>query len=54
MTGEVVLQKYKKKYPWPRRRFIRGLLSFGIDVVGGILTRWEVSEKKTSQKKVLY
>jgi len=40
------LDDYIEKYPWPRRRFIRGLLSFGIDVVGGILTRWDVSGKE--------
>ena len=35
-------QDYIEKYPWPRRRIIRGLLRFGINVVAGILVRWEV------------
>ncbi len=43
MISNEINQKYIKKYPWPRRRFIRGLLRFGIDVVGGVLTRWKVS-----------
>ena len=51
MTSDGMLQKYIKKYPWPRRKFIRGLLSFGIDVVGGILTRWEVSGKENIPEK---
>jgi len=32
----------EEKFPWPRRRFIRRMLKTGIDVLGGILTRWEV------------
>ena len=35
-------RKYIHKYPWPRRTFIRGILSFGIEVISKILTRWEV------------
>ena len=35
-------RKYIQNYPWPRRRFIRGLLSFGIEVIAKILVRWEV------------
>lgn len=46
MAENETLENYIEKYPWPRRRFIRGLLRFGIDVVGGILTRWEVSGKE--------
>lgn len=46
MSESEITQKYIQKYPWPRRRFIRGLLRFGIDVVGSILTRWEVSGKE--------
>ncbi|MEA3327741.1 MAG: lysophospholipid acyltransferase family protein [Chloroflexota bacterium] len=46
-----MMNKYIKKYPWPRRKFIRGLLSFGIDVVGGILTHWEVSGKENIPAK---
>jgi 1-acyl-sn-glycerol-3-phosphate acyltransferase len=36
-------QTYIQKYPWPRRRFVRGLLSSTIDVVARVLTRWEVT-----------
>lgn len=34
------------KFPWPRRRFIRRLLMIGIDIVGSILTRWEILGKE--------
>lgn len=34
--------EYIKKYPWPRRRFIRGLLINGINLAAHLLTRWEV------------
>lgn len=46
MTSNEMTQEYIEKYPWPRRRFIRGLLRFGIHVVGGILTRWEVTGRE--------
>lgn len=46
MTDNDLTQRYIKKYPWPRRQFIRALLSLGIDVVGAILTRWQVSGKQ--------
>lgn len=39
-TGKI--QKYIKKYPWPRRRFIRWSFKSVIGVVAGILTRWEI------------
>jgi len=51
MTGSDLTQKYIKKYPWPRRRLIRSVLRFGIDVLGGILTRWEVSGKENLPEK---
>jgi len=51
MPRKEIAQDYIKKYPWPRRRFIRGLLSFGIDVLGGILTRWEISGKENIPDK---
>lgn len=35
-----------KKYPWPRRRFIRRLLMTAIDLAGCILTRWEIMGKE--------
>ena len=44
-------QEYIQKYPWPRRRFMRSLLRFGIDVVGAILTRWEVSGRENIPEK---
>jgi 1-acyl-sn-glycerol-3-phosphate acyltransferase len=46
MTNNDLIQRYIKKYPWPRRRFIRALLSLGIDVVGAILAHWKVSGKQ--------
>lgn len=46
MTDNDLTQRYIRKYPWPRRQFIRALLSLGIDVVGAILTRWQVSGKQ--------
>jgi 1-acyl-sn-glycerol-3-phosphate acyltransferase len=42
MTNGDLTQKYIQKYPWPRRRFIRGLLRFLIDVAAGVLVRWEI------------
>lgn len=36
------IDPFMMKYPWPRRRFIRGLLAAGIDFFAAILTRWEV------------
>jgi 1-acyl-sn-glycerol-3-phosphate acyltransferase len=41
-----VTQSMIEKYPWPRRRFIRRLLMIGIDIAGGILTRWEINGKE--------
>jgi 1-acyl-sn-glycerol-3-phosphate acyltransferase len=37
------LKGFIKEYPWPRRRFIRGLLTFGINFLASILTRWEIT-----------
>jgi len=51
MRSAETIQTYIEKYPWPRRRFIRGLLRFGIDVVGGILTQWEVTGKENIPEK---
>jgi 1-acyl-sn-glycerol-3-phosphate acyltransferase len=51
MTGTETIQMYIKKYPWPRRRFIRGLLRFGIGVAGGLLTRWEITGKENIPEK---
>lgn len=51
MADNDTTQRFIKKYPWPRRRFIRGLLSAGIDVIASILTRWEVSGKENIPDK---
>ncbi len=51
MTETDKLQEYIQKYPWPRRRFIRGLLTFCIDLAGGILTRWEVTGRENLPEK---
>ena len=36
------LKSFIKKFPWPRRRLIRGILTAGINFFAGILTRWEI------------
>jgi 1-acyl-sn-glycerol-3-phosphate acyltransferase len=41
-TEKDYTQTYIEKYPWPRRQVIRALLRFCIDVLAGILVRWEV------------
>ena len=51
MSDQAKNMNYIKKYPWPRRRFIRGLLNFGIDGIGAILTRWEVTGKENIPEK---
>jgi 1-acyl-sn-glycerol-3-phosphate acyltransferase len=51
MAEKDLTQEYIQKYPWPRRRLIRSLLRFGIDVVGAILTRWEVSGRGNIPEK---
>jgi len=35
-----------RKYPWPRRRFIRRMLINAIELAGGVLTRWEITGKE--------
>ena len=43
MSESEIIRAFIQKYPWPRRRFIRGLLSMGIDLAAAILTRWEIN-----------
>ena len=43
MTEIDLTQDYLKKYPWPRRRFVRNILSAGIDIIASILVDWQVS-----------
>ena len=50
MTDNDMIQRYIKKYPWPRRCFIRGLLSTSVDIIASILTRWEVIGKENIPK----
>lgn len=50
MTDNDIIQRYVKKYPWPRRRFIRGLLIASVDIVASVLTRWEVVGKENIPK----
>lgn len=45
------LTKWIKKYPYPRRRFIRGLLRSGIAMAAAILTRYEVIGQENLPKK---
>lgn len=42
---------YIERYPWPRRRFIRGLLTKGISLAARVLTRWEVLGLENIPKK---
>ncbi|QRN83222.1 1-acyl-sn-glycerol-3-phosphate acyltransferase [Chloroflexota bacterium] len=51
MKDETAIQPYVQKYPWPRRRFIRGLLSGGIDVAATLLTNWEIIGKENLPKE---
>lgn len=44
-------QTYIQKYPWPRRRLIRGIFTLGIDIVASILSRWEVSGRENIPEK---
>lgn len=43
--------KFIQKYPWPRRRMIRGVFSGLIDVIGAILTRWEIHGRENIPDK---
>jgi len=43
--------KFIQKYPWPRRRLIRGVFGGLINVIGSILTRWEVHGKENIPDK---
>ncbi len=45
------LNKWVKKYPYPRRLFIRGLLRMSIAIVGGILTKFEISGQENLPEK---
>lgn len=46
MVADSQKTNYIEKYPWPRRRLIRGLFKAGIDFFASILTRWEVSGRE--------
>ena len=51
MKDETAIQPYIRKYPWPRRRFIRGLLAASIDVAATLLTNWEISGRENLPDK---
>jgi 1-acyl-sn-glycerol-3-phosphate acyltransferase len=51
VTENDLAQEYLKKYPWPRRRFIRGVLSTAIEVAAKILVDWHVSGKENIPDK---
>ena len=51
MPQDGLTQQYVEKYPWPRRRFIRGVLSGMIDIVASILVRWDVIGKENIPKE---
>jgi 1-acyl-sn-glycerol-3-phosphate acyltransferase len=51
MTDKDLTQEYINKYPWPRRRFIRGVFGGIIDILANVLVRWEVTGKENIPKK---
>lgn len=51
MADNEVKSKFIQKYPWPRRRLIRGVFGGLIDVIGAILTRWEVHGRENLPDK---
>jgi len=51
VTDDEKRQQYKRKYPWPRRQFIRGLLATTIEIIASILTRWEVTGMENIPEK---
>jgi 1-acyl-sn-glycerol-3-phosphate acyltransferase len=51
MPSDEMLKKYIRKYPWPRRRFIRGSLKAAIDFLAGTLVRWEITGKENIPEK---
>lgn len=42
---------WQKKYPYPRRRFIRGLLKAGVALAAGLLTEYKISGKENLPKQ---
>jgi 1-acyl-sn-glycerol-3-phosphate acyltransferase len=50
MTDDI-LKRHIQKYPWPRRRLIRGLLRGGINIAAAVLTRWQISGKENIPEK---
>jgi len=50
MTDNETIQRYIRKYPWPRRRFIRGMLTTCVEIAAGILARWEVDGRENIPK----
>lgn len=51
MREKESLFKWIKKYPYPRRQFIRSVLRSGIAVAAGIITKYEVSGQENLPKK---
>ena len=51
MKDQAAIQPYIQKYPWPRRRFIRGLLTTSVEVAANLLTSWEVSGRENLPEK---
>lgn len=51
MKDQAAIQTYIRKYPWPRRRFIRGLLTASVEVAANLLTNWEVSGRENLPEK---
>jgi len=51
MPDKDITQKYFKKYPWPRRGYIRSVFSGVIDILASVLVRWEVTGKENIPQK---
>lgn len=51
MSDDLKLKSFIKKYPWPRRRFIRRVLTNAIDLAASILTRWEIKGRENIPNK---
>ncbi len=50
MTDDI-LQNHIEKYPWPRRRLIRGILRGGINLAAALLTRWQIQGREHLPEK---
>ncbi len=54
MKNRAELREWIKRYPYPRRRFVRKMLKTGIAIASSILTEYEVSGKENLPEKGPY